>query len=233
MLTRLLTPLLLAFSAKSVQAFGELATSPGAPIPGYGIVTPRWEIPAPDGSGRILSLRGTVEQVAARLRDIDPNYDVDEEVGKLRALRLEKRAVFDDDGPSTLCNNFREGNRTAIHVGIDYLRTVPGKPKNGAGPANCGRVSCRDSTGIWWCNDAGNSKELESFGDIADGAQRVLEKCPDKLDANQGAGMTVSGQAFHKDKWNVVVRGGDNCDDPGIDIFAGGVSSLTKKTWVG
>ncbi|KAF9880319.1 hypothetical protein CkaCkLH20_02273 [Colletotrichum karsti] len=130
---------------------------------------------------------------------------------------LEARAAF-GDGDGVLCHNFREGNRSAVAVGIEALRKVPMKPMNGAGPANCGRVSCQNNTGIWWCNDATTPRELNSFADIADGAQRVVSSCKDKLDANQGDGMTVSGQAFHKDGWNVVVRGGDDCANAGVNI---------------
>lgn len=36
---------------------------------------------------------------------------------------------------------------------LDYLEGVSGKPTNGPGPGNCGRVSCAYGTGVWWCND--------------------------------------------------------------------------------
>ncbi|KAI3553134.1 hypothetical protein CABS01_07016 [Colletotrichum abscissum] len=208
-------------------AFGQDAPSPGAPIPGYGIFIPRWEVPSPDGSGETLSFRGTVEEVATQMRDMHPSFDIDDKFGKIAMPAIGKRATFEDND-QTLCHNFREGNRTAAHVSIDELRTVQGKPENGAGPANCGRVSCRNGTAIWWCNDAKSTKQIDSFGDIADGAQRVLSKCKDKLDANQGQGMTVSGQAFHKDSWNVVVRGGDNCDDAGVMMNPKGSRRLFK-----
>ncbi|KAJ0358605.1 hypothetical protein COL154_008998 [Colletotrichum chrysophilum] len=186
-----------------------------APIPGYGVFLPRWEITGPDGKN--LVLRGTVEEVAGQLRSMNPDWD-----HKAAARNLQDRAVFDDKS-NTLCHNFREGNRSAATLDIDYLRSVPGKPLNGAGPANCGRVSCRNSTGIWWCNDVNSPKELTSFADIADGASRVLSVCTDKLDANQGEAMTVSGQAFHPENWNVVIRGGDDCSNSGQNISARGL----------
>ncbi|KAK6211383.1 hypothetical protein QIS74_10647 [Colletotrichum tabaci] len=207
----------LAFMVTLAWAFGQDSPSPGSPIQGHGIFIPRWLVPSPDGSGKTLSLRGTVEEVAAQMRGLGATFDIDDDFGKIATPAIERRAVFTDEKP-TLCHNFGEGNRTAVHVGIDYLRTVVGRPQNGAGPANCGRVSCRHDTGIWWCNDAKSSKELESFADIADGAQRVLDKCLDKLDAKQGDGKTVSGQAFHKDGWNVVIRGGDDCENSAVNI---------------
>ncbi|GKT50109.1 uncharacterized protein ColSpa_10290 [Colletotrichum spaethianum] len=217
----------LVFMATATWAFGRDAPSPGAPIQGYGIFIPRWEVPSPDGSGKTISVRGTVEEVAAQMLDMKPSFDVDEQFGKIAITPIGRRAAFGDD-TSTLCHNFREGNRSAVHVSIDQLKTVQGRPQNGAGPGNCGRVSCRDNTGIWFCNDAQSPKELGSFKDIADGAQRVLDKCQDKLDANQGEGMTVSGQAYHKDNWNVVVRGGESCDNAGIDINSGGLGRFLR-----
>ncbi|KAJ0152142.1 hypothetical protein CTA2_252 [Colletotrichum tanaceti] len=187
-------------------------------------MVPRWEVPSPDGNGKTLSLRGTVEEVAAQMRGLGATFDADDDddeeedyLGKVATPAVERRAVFTNE-EATLCHNFGEGNRSAVHVGIKFLRTMGGRPQNGAGPANCGRVSCRHDTGIWWCNDAEDSKELASFADIADGAQRVLDKCLDKQDAKQGEGMTVSGQAFHKDGWNVVIRGGDDCENSAVNI---------------
>ncbi|OHE99658.1 hypothetical protein CORC01_05016 [Colletotrichum orchidophilum] len=188
-------------------AFGQDAPSPGAPIPGYGVFVPRWQVPSPDGSGKMLSLRGTIEEVAVQMRDIHPSLDIDDQFGKIAMPAIGKRASFEEKD-RTLCHNFREGNRTAAHLGIDDLRTLQGKPENGAGPANCGRAK--------------SSKQIDSFADIADGAQLLLSKCKDKLNANQGKAMTVSGQAFHKDNWNVVVRGGDNCDDAGVNMHPKG-----------
>ncbi|TQN64056.1 hypothetical protein CSHISOI_11364, partial [Colletotrichum shisoi] len=193
----------LAFMVTLAWAFGKESPSPGSPIQGHGIFIPRWVVPSPDGSGKTLSLRGTVEEVAAQMRGLGATFDIDDEFGKIATPPIERRAVFTDEKP-TLCHNFGEGNRTAVHMGIDYLRTVGGRPQNGAGPANCGRAK--------------SSKELESFADIADGAQRVLDKCLDKLDAKEGDGKTVSGQAFHKDGWNVVIRGGDDCENSAVNI---------------
>ncbi|GJD01428.1 secreted protein [Colletotrichum higginsianum] len=172
----------LAFMVTLAWAFVKDSPSPGSPIQGHGIFIPRWVVPSPDGSGKTLSLRGTVEEVAAQMRGLGATFDIDDDFGKIATPAIERRAVFTDEKP-TLCHNFGEGNRSAVHVGIDYLRT-----------------------------------ELESFADIADGAQRVLDKCLDKLDAKQGDGKTVSGQAFHKDGWNVVIRGGDDCENSAVNI---------------
>ncbi|KAK1985315.1 hypothetical protein LZ30DRAFT_379916 [Colletotrichum cereale] len=206
-----------------------------APIPGYGIFIPRWEMASPDGSGSILYLRGTVQDVVEQMRGMGPGFDIDAQSGKIAAPAVGKRDpygdAFDDDDINTLCHLFPAGNRSAAHEGIGDLRKVQGRPQNGAGPSNCGRVSCRKNTGIWWCNDAQSSRELASFGDIADGAQRVLKKCRDKPGAEQGGGgMTVSGQAFHKDNWSAIVRGGENCDDAGVSADGRGVLGRFVRT---
>ncbi|KAH0430731.1 hypothetical protein CcaCcLH18_07646 [Colletotrichum camelliae] len=168
-----------------------------APIPGYGVSVPRWEIPGPDG--KTLVLRGTVEEVASQLRSMNPAWD------HTSATRdLQNRAVFDDKS-NTLCHNFREGNRSAATLDIDYLRSRKSELPE-----------------LDW-NLVNSPKELSSFADIADGASRILSVCTDKLDANQGEAMTVSGQAFHPDNWNVVIRGGDDCSNSGQNISARGL----------
>lgn len=51
------------------------------------------------------------------------------------------------------CNNYDQALRFRIQEGISHLRGVNGKPRNGPGPGNCGRVSCSYNSAIWWCND--------------------------------------------------------------------------------
>ncbi|KAK2001460.1 hypothetical protein LX36DRAFT_628693 [Colletotrichum falcatum] len=213
----------LTFLITVTRALAHDAPSRGAPIPGYGIFIPRWEMASPDGSGSMLYLRGTVQEVVDQMRGMVPSFDIDAQFGKVAAPAVGRRSgahgeAFDDDDINTLCHLFQAGNRSTVQEGIEDLSKVQGQPRNGAGPGNCGRVSCRKNTGIWWCNDAQSSRELASFGDIADGAQRVLKKCQDKPGADRGDGMTVSGQAFHKDNWNVIVRGGDDCGDAGVNL---------------
>ena len=44
-------------------------------------------------------------------------------------------------------------NGNHVNEGINYLLGVDGKPGNGPGPGNCGRVSCSYQSAIYWCND--------------------------------------------------------------------------------
>ncbi|EAA32513.1 hypothetical protein GE21DRAFT_6331 [Neurospora crassa] len=45
------------------------------------------------------------------------------------------------------------GSAFEAKVNIWYLEGVPGKPKNGKGPRNCGRVACGGDSAIYWCNN--------------------------------------------------------------------------------
>ncbi|EFQ34320.1 uncharacterized protein GLRG_09464 [Colletotrichum graminicola M1.001] len=225
-------PLTFLVTVAQARALGHDATSSGAPIPGNGMFIPRWEMASPDGSGSMVNLRGTVQEVVKAMRGMRPSFDIDEQLDKIATPAVGRRNAYSNafDNINTLCHLFTAGNRTAAYEGIEDLKKVQGRPMNGAGPGNCGRVSCRKNTGIWWCNDAQSSRELASFGEIVDGAQRVLKKCQDKPSADQGDGMTVSGQAFHMDNWNVIVRGGDNCDDAGVNLGGGLLGRFVRVT---
>ncbi|KAG6110995.1 hypothetical protein E4U13_005118 [Claviceps humidiphila] len=97
----------------------------------------------------------------------------------------------------------------AILGGIDYLRKIrKGRhPRNGPGPRNCGKVSCSDNSAIFWCNDTDQPKILDSFSDIALGAEIVAYQC-----GMNGYDTTVSGQVFLFGDYSVIV-GQSNCDD--------------------
>ncbi|KND90705.1 hypothetical protein TOPH_04595 [Tolypocladium ophioglossoides CBS 100239] len=90
--------------------------------------------------------------------------------------------------------------------GINYLLTLNGQPRNGPGPAACGRVSCSgEDTAIYWCNDDTQPKTLESWKSIADGAVFRISLCS----GDESAGFNekqVAGQVFHWTNWNVIVK---------------------------
>jgi len=56
-----------------------------------------------------------------------------------------------DCGPGP--NQWDPADIEQIAMGIQYLSGLAGKPGNGPGPGNCGRVSCSWGASIWWCND--------------------------------------------------------------------------------
>ncbi|KAJ4205006.1 hypothetical protein NW759_014672 [Fusarium solani] len=187
-----------------------------APIEGYGVVVPEWEVEVTPG-GPTTVLNGTIEEVHNELLQLNPDWD-EEYIGNSTAdageinerdagFRLLARTDFSDAA-------YRCGGRwpkcrtTFISQGIYYLRSVKGKPRNGPGPGNCGRVSCSFNSAIWWCNDNAKPKTLNSFGSIADGAAFIVKKCyiPDRGPPVPGKWNMISGQAFHHTNWNVIVR---------------------------
>ncbi|KAL4791933.1 hypothetical protein BDV19DRAFT_392569 [Aspergillus venezuelensis] len=215
-----------------------------APIEGYGIWEPEWEIEYPPG--QTFQSNGTVEEVYSRLAESHPEWDESYFKPALARLTqpassssssssspaaLEKRTDFYNDG-WLVCGQWPGADRPRIQEGINYLRLVPGRPGNGPGPGNCGRVSCSYNAAIWWCNDVSfldsspsdaierdhsikltssllckspQFKQLESYDSIADGADALMS-CVVSI----GWYDQVAGQAFHNTNWNVIVRG-DSC----------------------
>ncbi|WYZ33917.1 hypothetical protein EsH8_I_000193 [Colletotrichum jinshuiense] len=180
-----------------------------APIEGYDVFIPEWEVQATPG-GKNLSFHGTVEHVVDELTQVNPQYaksfGIDfGSIEKTSHGPLQKRADFSKT--PYICHNFDTGLVSAGWEGIDYLRKVPGKPKASAGPASCGQVSCSWNTAIWWCNDDTKPKELGSYADISDGARWIWNRCTDF----EFYSYYSSGQAFHADNWNVIIK---ESDDP-------------------
>ncbi|KAL4919031.1 hypothetical protein BDW62DRAFT_200181 [Aspergillus aurantiobrunneus] len=92
-----------------------------------------------------------------------------------------------------------------IRKGIEHLRGVRDRLRNGPEPNNCGRIACSDGAGILWCNDDTKPRTLPSFNNVADGAQAILNRC-----RGYGDHHKVSGILGHPDKWTVLVRA-QNC----------------------
>ncbi|KAM5475898.1 hypothetical protein MauCBS54593_000580 [Microsporum audouinii] len=167
-----------------------------APLAGYGIQTITWEVKT-SPNGPTVALNGTVEEVHHQLLKINPNYEA--EFGTIDRKKEHARDIHALGKRNVDCGRFRECSRQRIVEGIAHLYQVPGRPSNGPGPGNCGRVSCSYDSAIWWCNDNRETKTLPGFYNIAEGAQVILNTC------NPG-GNYVSGQEFHSDNWNVIVQ---------------------------
>ncbi|KAL0471080.1 hypothetical protein QR685DRAFT_273856 [Neurospora intermedia] len=95
-----------------------------------------------------------------------------------------------------------------IREGIKYLRGVQGQPQ--ITHYGCSQVSCSYKSAIFWCNEElGWGLRLNSFADIADGAQAIMDRC------GKGKGVmgkSTTGWAPDQQKgqqWSVVVTGGD------------------------
>ncbi|KUI59332.1 hypothetical protein VP1G_06578 [Cytospora mali] len=147
-----------------------------------------------------LTVTGTIQDLFSNYSKVDPKGAA--ALNKSMHGDLQGRDV--SSNPTTTLCNFLGDSASASRIaqGVSYLREVPGKPSNGPGPGECGRVSCSYNSAIWWCNDNLVTKVLDSFGNIADGAQQILTLC----DPNYHH-ASVNGQQFYNDDWNVIVRG--------------------------
>ncbi|KAF4780808.1 hypothetical protein HER10_EVM0002767 [Colletotrichum scovillei] len=192
-----------ALFAASVSALPgqKQASELQAPIDGFGIVIPQWEVQAAPGGAKLI-LAGTVEQVLAELQVINPNYAEDFDLDfELPSPAVHKRNDF--DSAAFACNVTKAmADQSIIVKGSKYLRGVKGKPYHPPGPNTCARVSCSWKSAIWWCNHAQNSRELDSFGVIADGTDHIIQVCKTN-------GEWIDGQTWHKDKWSVIVGRAD------------------------
>ncbi|KAJ5788715.1 hypothetical protein N7457_003705 [Penicillium paradoxum] len=165
-------------------------------IPGYGVETLEWRIPQEDGEAA-LEIKGTIEDVVSQLSMQNPNAAAEiRERGK-RELAKRSHLIKRDHITHSHCN-FPGVLLSAVGRGMDYINGLPGRPTNGPGPGNCGRVSCSNSAGIWWCNDSPHTKTLDSWSEIGDGVLYLYQGC-----AGDG------GQVFFDGDWNVIVRRAD------------------------
>ncbi|KAG6216241.1 hypothetical protein E4U26_008205 [Claviceps purpurea] len=159
-----------------------------APIPGYGVETlhPR---DAP------VSLDGTIEPVASEAKKLSPRWTRDLEKRERPSVLPYKIECADE-------KRWKKAHRWYIQDGLAYLSKLKSKPKMGPGPGTCSRVSCSYEAAIWWCNDNSEKLELNSFQEIADGANSILDQCI-------SYGLVLDrpgGQAFMPGNWNVIVR---------------------------
>ncbi|XWW97940.1 hypothetical protein V2A60_005936 [Cordyceps javanica] len=160
-----------------------------APIPGYGVQDIEWSVEVFPGEFRLFN--GTVEEVHAQAIAVNPSFRVPGMV-QPRGLK-QKRGHID-------CGGLYVANKKAIRDGAAYLRNQPpGRPTNGPGPNNCGRVSCSYRSGIWWCNDSTSTKSLDGWDWIANSAQRITEVC------DPGSEWT-SGRNHGDGDWSTIVQ---------------------------
>ncbi|KAJ0268716.1 hypothetical protein COL940_013136 [Colletotrichum noveboracense] len=140
-----------------------------APIPGYEVYVPEWEVQVTPGGPTII-LNGTVEEVVDKLHEINPDYEGFLNSTMEQSAGLQKRTDF--SGTQVFCGNFGAAERDRFFAGIGYLRGVGGRPSNGAGPGNCGRVSCSWRAAVWWCNDVSSKSNKYNMAKIITDALR-------------------------------------------------------------
>jgi hypothetical protein len=161
----------------AIHTTSVLSTAPS----GYGIEILSWEVDVfPGQAGQVFN--GTVEDVYAQLHQLNPAHSVfaragpppvaleargggaEEELRKLggEAERLVKIVAAPiiignetSEALETECERWRTepARCIALFEGVQHLVKVPGKPHNGPGPGNCGRVSCSWGAAMFWCND--------------------------------------------------------------------------------
>ncbi|KAH6693947.1 hypothetical protein F5X68DRAFT_258737 [Plectosphaerella plurivora] len=183
-------------------------------LQGREVFTPEWEVEVTPG-GETVVLNGTIEEVHTQLLKLNPTWDADfpdNDLDKRQtdfsdwsdgSAALQKRTDFSNSQYNCF-GRWGFVDREHIQRGINYLSRVTGRPRNGAGPGNCGRVSCSYNSAIYWCNDSDTTKTLWRFSSIADGAQYIMQMCQDRQ--SRPVKSLTGGQAFHKTNWNVIVR---------------------------
>lgn len=95
----------------------------------YSIEPMQWEVPAfPDGPP--LKMNGTIQEVIAQLREINPHLDESIAAGH---DTLHKRTDF--TGATFHCHTYHNsGWKSKVEDGITYLRKVGGVPSRTPGP---------------------------------------------------------------------------------------------------
>lgn len=171
-----------------------------------------------------------MQEVRARLLELNPNYDTD--FAAVAANKSEAPAIAPrkpDNAPNAvICAIFDKPEGRAfvqyLMQGLQYLRSIPGQPTLGPGPGTCSRVSCSYDSAIYWCNDVSIfrcrvrrvgrliarqnlfTKVLPGFYNIADGAEQIIDQCKfwNIIDYK----WRVSGQVFINPPrdWNVYIE---------------------------
>jgi len=182
-------------------------------IPGYKVVPLEWSLDVGDGKDP-LHLTGTVEQVLDQLKVSHPEFEAKVEAAVAAAPPLSTVATETSENPAAavvkrweyeghFCfGRWQRTNRNRIWEGVMYLRRVGGRPWMNPGPGTCARVSCSYDSAIYWCNDANFVRTLDSFANIADAANEIINLCIQEEFNYQWS----SGQYFYREKWNVIVR---------------------------
>ncbi|TQN70871.1 hypothetical protein CSHISOI_04305 [Colletotrichum shisoi] len=169
---------------------------------------PTWEFePFP---GEKVVLNGTIEQVVAELKQINPDYSPFSPESQALAqadLSFSSSAahlpeIYPRD--KILCNMPKWGyvDTYSSDRGYRHLLGVKGRPRGDPGPGNCGRVSCGYKAAVWFCNDNTHHIMLDNFQQIAHMVGFIKYYC------SANSPNVFNGQAFHQtDNWNVVLSG--------------------------
>ncbi|KAL5340219.1 hypothetical protein BJX70DRAFT_396990 [Aspergillus crustosus] len=160
-----------------------------------------FEVRPSPGAPPVL-LNGTLDEIHAKLLEINPNYD-DEDWEDVRPPLITRANMPRNPNKNVNCAIAKTSSRYA-RENIEWIRKMDdrsgGKPIRG--PGKCQRTRCMQDSAIYWCNMADHQKTLPAFRNIADGAQVILNNC--------AAGGKVGGIHWHNDLWAVVIKP-ENC----------------------
>ncbi|RMZ00278.1 hypothetical protein D0860_08042 [Hortaea werneckii] len=157
--------------------------------------------PAFDG-GDDVELQGTIESVAAQLREINPDWHPGL-VGKNTPSKTDTAKRAEISPP--LCNDELGGQRDArtfyLDRGASYLQGLSGNCRQP--PRSCGRVSCSYNAGVTFCND-GNNDVVVPCAELGRRVDGIVGLCGDG-----GTRTFTRGQVFDTDNWNVIAARSD------------------------
>ncbi|KAI7363522.1 hypothetical protein KC354_g6418 [Hortaea werneckii] len=157
--------------------------------------------PAFDG-GDDVEVQGTIESVAAQLREINPDWHPGV-VGKNTPSKTDSAKRAEISPP--LCNDDLGGQRYArtaiLSNGADYLKGLSGVLRQPA--RSCGRVSCSYDAGVTFCND-GNEAIPVAAAELGRRVDGIVGLCGDG-----GTRMFTKGQVFDTDDWNLIAARSD------------------------
>lgn len=108
---------------------------------------------------QIEILNGTIQEAHREAKMINPAFSPALPSPAPVGARSPARPPLDRRS-DVRCETFPTGSYSSLYRQTqEYLRNVPGRPSNGPGPGNCGRVSCDKGSGIWWCNDVSAARK--------------------------------------------------------------------------
>ncbi|KAI1265381.1 hypothetical protein F5Y18DRAFT_50651 [Xylariaceae sp. FL1019] len=130
---------------------------------------------------------GTIEDVIHQMKEIKGVNFVPDFVRKAEA-EIETRIIQAQDVPQPPSTNLqmsciRDGLSAALLIpirnGVRYLQHLSDSVvcQNGPGPDNCGRISCSDTSGIWFCNENAAPSAPFKCSIFAFYASNIAETC--------------------------------------------------------
>ncbi|KAK4176518.1 hypothetical protein QBC36DRAFT_352149 [Triangularia setosa] len=196
--------------AAPVVLFAQLAhgglVTPTAPFKGYTVFDVEWQLPIDpkNAASKSVTVTGTIQEAVAKMDAAYPGWNET----FLSTISRNQPGTSLSDNPKRdhyVCNP-DDGEKDALYrgiaEGITYLRRIGdgdvSPPQNN--PHGCGRISCTNYSGIWWCNNNNFEKQV-TWQEIGDSAYFLAYQCGIWNDIT----WLTAGEEFFKDKWSVYV----------------------------